>query len=511
MPDYVNVNGKVDSQNSQEKNQEDYIIIESTPESQPSQDWSYATKELLDTLPRAWTRGLLYFIFLFVAIGLPWAILSKVDETGTAPGRIEPQEETIKLDSAVTGTVSKIEVKEGESVKAGQVLIVLESDLVKSDLIQAQDKLEGQLNRLNQLNLLKNQLIFSLSTQKQQNQAGELEKQSQIDQAQQSLESLKNTYSLIESEKNAQLRQAEVSWKNFQTSYEIAKIQLTNAQREIERYQNAWQEGIASEIQVVQKKDEAQEKQKIYEQSKADIQQARLRIAEQKSSYQKSLKQSQSDIEQAKLRLSEQKRSLQTLVHSNELALLKIEEQLKNIETDVTSLKAEIEQTKGQINSLNFQLSQRTLKAPVSGIVFQLPIQKAGAVVQPGTRIAEIASGKSPLILRAQMPTTESGSLQEGLPVKLKFDAYPFQDYGLLEGKLSKISPTTSQIDTPNGKIEVYRVEVTLNQTCMPSANQCIPLRPGDTATAEVIVRQRRIIDFVLDPFKKLQKGGFKL
>ncbi len=45
----------------------------------------------------------------------------------------------------------------------------------------------------------------------------------------------------------------------------------------------------------------------------------------------------------------------------------------------------------------------------------------------------------------------------------------------------------------------------------MPSANQCIPLRPGDTATAEVIVRQRRIIDFVLDPFKKLQKGGFKL
>jgi HlyD family secretion protein len=36
-------------------------------------------------------------------------------------------------------------------------------------------------------------------------------------------------------------------------------------------------------------------------------------------------------------------------------------------------------------------------------------------------------------------------------------------------------------------------------------------LRPGDTATAEVIVRQRRIIDFLLDPFKKLQQGGVKL
>jgi hemolysin D len=36
-------------------------------------------------------------------------------------------------------------------------------------------------------------------------------------------------------------------------------------------------------------------------------------------------------------------------------------------------------------------------------------------------------------------------------------------------------------------------------------------LRPGDTATAEVIVRQRRIIDLILDPFKKLQKGGLEL
>ena len=45
----------------------------------------------------------------------------------------------------------------------------------------------------------------------------------------------------------------------------------------------------------------------------------------------------------------------------------------------------------------------------------------------------------------------------------------------------------------------------------MPTANQCIPLRPGDTVTAEVVVRQRRIIDFVLDPFKKLQKGGLQL
>lgn len=505
MPNNLHRNGKTELQDYQELIKDNPVFFET------SQDWSYATKELLDTLPKAWTRGLLYFLFIFVSIALPWAIFTKIDETGTATGRIEPLEETVKLDASVAGTVSEIKIKEGDTVKAGQVLLVLESDLVKAELKQAQDKLEGQLNRLNQLNLLKSQLVLALSTQQQQNKAGELEKQSQIEQVQQDLDTLKSTYNFLQSEQISQLNQAEASVKNYETARNLAKVRLSNAQREIERYEKAWQEGIASEIQVVEKQDLAQERQSIYEQSKSDVEQAKLNLAEQKSSYQKVIKQGLADIEQAELRLKEQQRSLQSLIHSNQLSILRIDEQIKNTETDISTLKSEIAQTRSQIDSFKFQLSQRSLKAPVSGIIFQLPIEKAGAVVQTGTRIAEISAKESPLILRAQMPTTESGSLTEDLPVKIKFDAYPYQDYGLLEGHLSEISPTTSEIDTPNGKVEVYKLEITLDQTCMPSANKCIPLRPGDTATAEVIVRQRRMIDFVLDPFKKLQKGGLKL
>ena len=160
---------------------------------------------------------------------------------------------------------------------------------------------------------------------------------------------------------------------------------------------------------------------------------------------------------------------------------------------------------------MKFQLGQRELKATTSGTLFQLPIQKPGSVVQPGTMVAEIAPLNSPLIIRAQMATTESGFLRIGLPVKLKFDAYPFQDYGIVSGELIKISPTTTEIDTPNGKVAAYNLEISLKQNCIPAANKCISLHPGDTATAEVILRQRRIIDFLIDPFKKLQKGGVKL
>lgn len=491
------------------KHIESELILEAPTVS--TDDWSDATKELLDTLPQVWTRGLLYFLVVSVTIILPWAMLSRVDETGTARGRLEPKGKTFRLDSAVSGTVSKILVKEGDSVKVGQSLLLMESQLVNSDLQQAQEKLQGQLNQLSQLNLLKNQLILTVTTQRQQNQAQELEKQTQIDQAQQNLNALVNAYHLQKEEKLAQVDQARQNLNHNQNAKTLVQTNLASALREVQRYQKARNEGVVAEIDLVGKKDVAQEKQKLYEQTLSDIAQAKLRLSEQQSSYERTISQASADIEQAQLRHKEQESSYQSLTQSGKLAVLKSEEQLNNQEKEITALQAEIAQTKSQIKSLRFQLGQRVLVAPVIGTVFQLPIQRPGAVVQPGTMIADIAPAGMPLVIRAQMPTIDSGFLRKGLAVKLKFDAYPFQDYGVISGKLVDISPTTLDVNTPNGKVAAYNLEIAMNQNCIPTASKCIPLRPGDTATAEVIVRQRRIIDFLLDPFKKLQQGGLKL
>jgi hemolysin D len=474
-------------------------------------NWSNVTKESLDSFPVVWTRGLLYFLVLFVSIVLPWSMLFKVDETGTARGQLEPEGNTVRLDSAVEGTVTEIWVKEGDVVKKGQPLLMLESELVNADLRQAKDKLEGQLNRQSQSNLLKNQLVLAVATQQQQNQAQELEKQVQIDQARQSYQTIKNSYNLQKDEKLAQVNQAKGTLKYNQNIIRLVESSLASAHNEVARFRKLSQEGIVSEIQVVDKEDIVKEKQKLYEQTKSDIEQAKLRLAEQQSSYQRNIKQAKGDIEQARLRLEEQERSYRTLAPSGKLAVLKSEEDLKNISTEITTLQTEIAQTQNQIKSLEFQLGQRILKAPVSGTLFKLPIETAGSVVQPSTMVAEIAPINSPLIIRAQMPTAESGSLQKGLSIKLKFDAYPFQDYGVLQGKLLEISPTTIQVDTPNGKVSAYNLKIALNKNCIPTPNKCHTLRPGETATVEVIVRQRRIIDFILDPFKKLQQGGVKL
>lgn len=73
-----------------------------------ARDWYYGTEELLDALPRVWTRSLLYLILGFAGIILPWSMLSKVDETGSARGRIEPKGSAQRLDAAVPGNITSV-------------------------------------------------------------------------------------------------------------------------------------------------------------------------------------------------------------------------------------------------------------------------------------------------------------------------------------------------------------------------------------------------------------------
>lgn len=472
-----------------------------------SSDWYYGTEELLDALPKRWTRSLLYLLVVFSAIVLPWAMLSKIDETGSARGRIEPLGETHRLDTQVSGNIIAVKVKEGETVKAGQLLLELESNVLQTDLQQGKAKLDGLINRLAQLELLKNQLQLAIGVQEQQNKSQELEKISQINQAQQLLDAKQSTYNLQKLEKLALVNQAEQNQIATQTTYKLAASRWQKDLTEIQRYRPLGDQGAVPQIKVVELEKIADESERIYEQSESDVKQAKLRFQEEQNRYQGIMRQGLADIQQAKLRLEEQQNSYKSVVHAGKLALLKNQEQLKDMQTQITSLKSEIAQTQSQISSIKLQLAQRLMKSPIDGVIFNLPVKKPGVVVQTGQTIAQIAPKGIPFILKANMPSQQSAFLKVGMPVKVKFDAYPFQDYGVVTGKVIRMSPDSKVMETPQGKIEVFEMEIALNK----SDNQRIPLTPGQTATAEVIVRQRRLIDFILDPFKQLQKGGLDL
>jgi len=475
------------------------------------EDWSAATKDLLDALPQIWTRSLLYMLIIGTAIILPWSILTEVDQTGTARGRLEPKDKIIRLDAPVAGKVEAILVKEGDAVKAGAILAELESDLANSELEQLNEKRSGLLQRLTQLELMQNQSITTLTTQEQQNQSRQLEKQSQLDQAQQNLDTLQALYQSQKDEKLAQLKQAKQAIDSSKAAQKEANIALLGSQEKAQRYEQAFKDGVIDQDRFKDVQQVAKENQERLVQARSETEQVKSRLKEQQSSYDNLIKNAEAEIEQASLRLEEQKRGSQTLVSTSQLEQLKTEEQSQDLKSQVTTLKTEIAQINKQIESSQFQLKQRELIAPGDGTVFHIPARGVGTVVQPGESMVEIAPKNSSLILRAEIPPTDSGFLKVGMPVKVKFDAYPFQDYGVSDGELIWISPDSKMAETPQGKQEVFELKVKLDKPYIQDQDKRITLTPGQTATAEVVIRQRRVIDFFLDPFKKLQEDGMKL
>jgi hemolysin D len=501
------------SRNQQLQTESTTFIQDQTPTQtlNKAKDWFYGTEELLDALPKAWTRSMLYLLVSFAAIILPWAMLTKVDETGNASGRIEPKGATQKLDSAVTGSVINVNVKEGETVKAGQVLVEMESDVLQTEIQQTKAKLEGLVNRQSQLEILKNQVLMSINIQRQQNQSQSLEKLAQLNQAQQTFETKRSAYNFQNLEKIAQIDQVKQNIQSTQTQYRLATSRLRRDVSEVERYHLLLKEGIIPQTKVVELEKIAEESHRSQEEAKFNIQTAQLRLKEEVSRYQSLMNQVKSDIEQAKLRLKEQESSYRSTLQGGELALLKSQEQFKDIQNQITSLQSEIVQTQGQITSLNLQQQQRIVRSPIDGTIFELPIRKPGSVVQPGQMIAQIAPKNAALILKARMPSQHSGFVKVGMPVKIKFDAYPFQEYGIVSGRITWISPNSKIQENSTGRTENYELDIALDNPHIQVGSRQIALTPGQTASAEVIVRQRRVIDFILDPFKKLQKNGLEL
>ncbi|MDZ8187269.1 MAG: HlyD family efflux transporter periplasmic adaptor subunit [Nostoc sp. ChiSLP02] len=495
----------------QEEDEEHVEVNEQTEAENDSQDLHYGTEGLLNALPQIWTRSLLYVLIAFAGLFLPWASLSRVDETGSARGRIEPKGATQKLDSQASGTVKAVMVKEGDTVRPGQVLLQLDSDLLQTELQQVQTKLQGLQNRQSQLELLKNQLLASNNLLEQQNKSQELEKIAQVNQAQQNLDAKLSSYNLQKLEKQALVKQAQQQIDITRNDRESAQTRLGLDTRQVERFSKLVEDGAVSATQIDELKKEEQESKRLYNRAVSDIKQAELRLAEELNRYQVTIKMLESDIQQAKLRLQEEQSSYQSLMQAGKLALMKNIEQLKDLQAQITAVQSEVAQTKSQIISIRLQIQQRVVRSPINGVIFELPTTKPGAVVQVGQRIAQIAPKNADFILKANMPNQDSGFLKLGMPVKVKFDAYPFQEYGIGQGKVTWISPDSKISQTPQGNIENYELEITLDQQYLENGNKRIPLTAGQTANAEVIIRQRRVIDFVLDPFKKLQKGGLEI
>lgn len=107
-------------------------------------------------------------------------------------------------------------------------------------------------------------------------------------------------------------------------------------------------------------------------------------------------------------------------------------------------------------------------------------------------------------LLKVDMVIIESGLLREGMEVKMKFDVYFFQDYGVVGGWLKEIFFILKMQEIVQGNVVIYELKVELDEYCIFIVNECVVLCLGDMVMVEVVVCQCCLIDFIFDLFKKL-------
>ncbi len=186
--------------------------------------------------------------------------------------------------------------------------------------------------------------------------------------------------------------------------------------------------------------------------------------------------------------------------------LLRLEEEKQRVSAENSATVAAIN---GEIQNLNWQsVSDRaergwSLKAPVAGIISNLKATR-GQNLEAGSAVLTILPENPELIAEVYIPAKSVGFLKKGQNVRLLFDAFPYQKFGTFRGQVASISLTTEISDkisaTTQMREPVYIVRVQLLGRQGGSGRQELKFREGMTLTADLILEQRSVLDWLLEP-----------
>jgi hemolysin D len=370
-------------------------------------------------------------------------------------------------------------VAEGQPVTKGDVLARLNARgaiEAAGNAMQAQLRLENAERELRQFPEKKALLEQKAATLRQ---AMELEEQ------QHQRRTALGTSKLVEEQK-AQMAEGRTEVEETRRARDAAQVEA----EKFERVLAGPGGGGVSQLQVESKRNAKAAAENAYRQSQSRLNELTARHGQE-------LVQAEAQLEQSGEQLK--KLRLDYEAAANELATaeekLRLQLNTARVEAD-TATRIRFE----NIDKDNFL----QIVAPVSGIVTDLSSTQPGDKVQANTPLGGIAPSNSRSVVKVEIAENDRAFLREGLPVKLKFNAFPYQRYGVIDGTLEYVSPATKPAQ--QSRLPVYEARVSLDRDYYQVAETKYPLRYGMTTAVEIVVRKRRLIDLALDPFRQI--GG---
>ena len=477
--------------------------------------WSPAMQSLLEepssNLPLRLIFGSMAFFVSFTI----WAWFGQVEKIGQAQGKLIPKGETYKIESLNSAKVSQIAIEEGEKVKAGQIIAQLDSEQEKIEVARLTEMLLAHQLELNQ----KIQLLEKAEVErKTQNSIARAEIQTQesaIASAQEQAKVISRLLAQQKLESEAYTaRQKQVKSLTELEREKLAQInsELSEHQKRVERLKPLLEQGAISQesfFQATQAQRQAQ--QQLIDSKLQNISNINEQIFQSEQSLREMATRTIQSLGELVSTRKEIKRLQAELAHKKAERLrsqLETEQKIQQLELEINQTNTKIAETRNQLASARSQLNKKFLRTPVAGTVLSFNVPNTGKVVDVGETIAEIAPQGSPLVLSAMLPDRDAGFIEPEMPAQIKLDAYSYQDYGVISGRVISIS-TDAKTDEKLGA--VYEVKIALDRNYIKDELKKISFKPGQTATADIVIRRRRVMDVLLDPIKQLEQDGIDL
>jgi hemolysin D len=485
------------------------------PKTNERKDWSSSVNTLLDQPPATLPQWFIVSGMAFCLIFGTWAWFGTIEEVGKAQGKLVPEGETYKVQPIELGKVTQIAVEEGQTVQAGQLLVELDTELAQKEVERLQQMIVAYHLELSQKQTLQERVQLEAKTTAAISAAEVQAQQAAIANTKEKITTVRRLLAQQQTEAVAyQSRQRQLQPLSSTAQEKLSQLQAerTAHQQRIERLRPLEDEGAVSQDYIFQAEQALRETEQritssqLQEVTNANEQlfqasQAMRELQSHITENQGELLTSYQTIQQSQAELAGKKAEAQRVQ-------LEASQRMQQLEVEITQLQGKIAESQNLLVAAQAKLKYRYLNAPVSGTVLSLDVINTGQVLEPGQTVVEIAPEGVPLVVSAVLPTQEAGFVERGMPVKVKLEAYPYQDYGVIPGQVTEIS-ADAESDEELG--EIYRVEMKLERDHVMENQQMIPFKPGQTVTADIIIRRRRIIDVLLDPIKKMQKNGLDL
>jgi hemolysin D len=444
-----------------------------------------AALEIVETPPSPIGRAIVATIIVLFCAALAWAWWGTIDIVASATGKIVPSVRTKVVQPFETGVVRSIKVEDGQTVKAGDVLIELDPTVNAAE----RDHLRHDL-LAEQLNIARVHAALAAGDDPAADFTPPAGAAPVLISAQRQL--LLNQVIEHRAKVAALTRQeAQKDAEQATTAATIHKLETTIPviQQRVDIRKTLMDKELGSKLtyfEVLQLL--------VEQQQELGVQKSHLREAEAAAA---------AIRETRRQAVAEYQRTL-----SDDLT--KSEQKANGLAQDL--IKAE-QKTRLQ-----------QLTAPVDGVVQQLAIHTVGGVVTPAQTLLVIVPSDSRLEIEAMVSNRDIGFVHAGQDAEIKIDTFNFTRYGLLQGKVLSVSQdaiirdrpqergndrplgTSNDSSEPKGQELNYSAGISLDRTAMQIDDRMVNLSPGMAVTVEIKTGSRMILSYLLSPLLRYRQ-----